>query len=446
MLWHTILPGIGGMLGVSLYVLGDTIIVGQGLGAAGLTALNISIPMINVLNALGLLFGIGGATLISKALGEGRPKGANRLFTKALALAGLAGVLVTGLSIGFISELCWLLGASEASFPMVKEYLSTFLSFALPFILFSTGTALVRNDGGARLAMAAMLAGSVFNVAFDYVFIFHMNMGMRGAALATGLAPCLGLAVLSTHYVRGRNQLTWSTAFRGFDKLWRLTLAGTSGFVLELSGGIAIFAFNAVILGLTGDMGVSSYSIVANLALIVSAVFLGTAMGIQPLISYHQGTGDQAMMRRVFRLGMGVALGCGVFFMALGQLFPRFLAGLFIADDSVLGFAAPAIRLFFLAFPFMGLNVVWTMKYQSRNMVGISLGVSLFRGLVFLLTSLWLLSWLFGMTGVWLAMPFTEAACLGLLWGIARRQDRLVKHRETKSMENGMPDGTESAV
>ena len=412
------------MLGVSLYVLGDTIIVGRGLGAAGLTALNISIPMINVLNGLGLLFGIGGATLISKAMGEGRRHAANRLFTKAVLLSGAVGVLVTALSLLFMDQLCRFLGASDAAFDMVKAYLSTFLSFSLPFILFSAGTALVRNDGGAKLSMAAMLVGSVFNVVFDYVFIFHMHMGMRGAALATGLAPCVGLGVLSIHYLRGRNQLTLSGGLRSLGKVWRLTLAGMSGFVLELSSGITIFAYNAVILRLAGDIGVSSYSIVANLALIITAVFLGIAMGVQPLISYHQGTGNWQMIDRVFRLGMQVALAAGLFFLALGQAFPRFLAGLFIQDEQVLGFAVPAIRLFFLAFPLMGMNIVWTMKHQSRNLVEVSLSVSLFRGLVFLLISLFALSALFGMTGVWLSIPFTEAACLVLLYGISRWQQR----------------------
>lgn len=408
------------MLGVSLYVLGDTMIVGRGLGAAGLTALNIAIPMINVLNAFGLLFGVGGATLISTALGEGKPKKANRLFTKAVTLSVLAGVLLTALCLLFLDPLCHFLGASPAAFPMVKDYLGTFLSFALPFVLFSAGTALVRNDGGARLVMTAMLAGSVFNVVFDYVFIFVMKLGMRGAALATGLAPCLGLIILSLHFINRRNSLSLHTSMTRPRNFLRITAAGTSSFVLELSSGIIIFAFNAVILRLAGDLGVSSYSIVANLALIITAIFLGTALGIQPLVSYHEGTGESGLIDRVFRLGMMSAFSCGLFFLLLGLLFPRLLASLFIADEAVMAYAIPAIRLTFLAFPLMGLNIVWTMKHQSRNLIALSALVSLFRGLGFLLVSLFALSALFGMTGVWLSLPVTEAACLLLLFLLGR--------------------------
>ena len=421
---HAILPGVGGMLGVSLYVLGDTMIVGRGLGAAGLTALNIAIPMINVLNALGLLFGIGGATLISKALGGGQRDNANALFTKSLLLTGATGLLLTVLFMVFIEPLCRFLGASEAAFPMVKDYLRTFLAFTLPFVLFSAGTALVRNNNGARLVMGAMLAGSVFNVLFDYVFIIRLGMGMAGAALATGLAPCLGLLILSSHYLRRRNTLRLHRGPLRASDFGRLLMAGTGSFVLELSSGIIIFAFNLVILRLAGDVGVSSYSIVANLALIITAVFLGTALGIQPLISFHEGSGDRQMIHKVFRLGMQVALLQGCFFLALGLLFPRFLAGLFITEEAVMAYAVPGIQLFFLAFPLMGMNIVWTMKHQSRNHFKTALSVSLFRGLVFLLISLLALSALFGMTGVWLSLPVTEAACLVILLCLFRREKK----------------------
>jgi putative MATE family efflux protein len=403
------------MLGVSLYVLGDTMIVGRGLRAAGLTALNISIPMINVLNAVGLLFGIGGSTLISKALGEGKKDKAHRLFTKSLILSAVAGILLTILFMVFMDPLCRFLGASDAAFLMVRDYLSTFLAFALPFILFSAGTALIRNDNGARLVMIALLSGSVFNVVFDYIFIFKLGMGMRGAALATGLAPCVGLVILSLHYFTRRNTLVLRFSTSGLKRFWQITAAGTSGFVLELSSGIIIFAYNFVILRLAGDIGVSSYSIVANLALIITAMFLGIALGIQPLISYHEGAQNKTMIDKVFRLGMQAAFLAGLFFLGLGLLFPRFLAGLFIQDEAVMTYAIPGVRLFFIAFPMMGMNIVWTMKYQSQNRIGTSLFVSLFRGLLFLLISLFALSALFKMTGVWLSMPFTELACLGLL-------------------------------
>lgn len=420
-----ILPGIGGMLGVSLYVLGDTMLVGRGLGAPGLTALNIAIPMINVLNAFGLMFGIGGATLISKALGEGKPGEADRLFTKALALCVGAGFVITLLSLFFLDELCLFLGASPASFPMVKDYLGTYLSFAFPFILFSGATVLVRNDRGSRLVMVAMLAGSVFNVLFDYIFIFPLGMGMRGSALATGLAPCLGLAILSFHYLMRNNHLNLSAGCLSLRDFFRVVSAGLAGFVLELSSGIIIFAFNAVILGLDGDRGVSGYSIVANLSLLIVAVFQGISYGVQPLISFHEGAGDQPMLRKVFRLGMWTALGLGLFFFALGQLFPRALASLFITgDEAILRYTVPAIRLYFIAFLFMGPCIVWTMKYQARNQVLISLALSLLRGLALLLICLYALSALFGMKGVWLALAVTEAGSLMALFTLGRVKRR----------------------
>lgn len=428
-LLHYILPGIGGMLGVSLYVLGDTMIVGRGLGAQGLTALNISIPMINFLNAFGLLFGIGASTLISNALGEKRYKAANRLFTKALLLSALVGLIITFFSLRYIDNLCLFLGASKDSFPMVKNYLNTFMSFSLPFILFSASTGLVRNDGGSRIVMIAMLLGSIFNVLFDYIFIFKYNLGMKGAALATGLAPCLGLFILSFHYIFRKNNLSILVDRFKVQKIKKIFATGTASFILELSSGIIIFAFNFIILTLDGDKGVSGYSIVANLSLIITSVFLGIAYGIQPLISYYNGAKNQEMINKIFKLSMRTAFLLSITFFAIGQLFPKNLAGLFITNNpDILEYTTPAIRLYFTAFLFMGFNIVWTMKFQARNNIKVSLFMSIFRGLVFLLISLFTLSYLFKMTGVWISLAFTEAISFIILLLISKRNKLVVSN------------------
>ncbi len=396
------------MLGVSLYVLGDTMIVGRGIGAMGLTALNISIPMINVLNAFGLLFGIGGATLISTAFGEKKYRYANRVFTKTLLLAAAAGLGITLLSILFLDELAWLLGASAESFPMVTAYLRTFLLFSFPFIINSALTAIVRTDGGSKIAMAGMLSGSIFNVIFDYVFIFIFRMGMQGAALATGLAPCLGIGILSFHYILRKNRLTPAGIGVRMKNYAKIFTTGVASFILEISSGVVIFVFNFVILGLAGDAGVSSYSIVANLSLICIAIFQGLAFGMQPLISYYNGSGNAVMRTKVRQLGVRISLLLGVLFFLLGLFFPRPLAAVFITDEAIIQATIPAIRLYFTAFLMMGVNMVWTMKYQAIQNVRVSMFLSLFRGLFMITLNLFVLSGLLGMTGVWLAMTVTE--------------------------------------
>ena len=175
---------------------------------------------------------------------------------------------------------------------MARDYLSVLMAFSPAFILFAFLNVVVRNDQGARLSMLAMLAASVFNVVLDYIMIFPLQKGLWGGALATGLAQLLGLGILSLHFVgrHARPVLRFAAPRGVLRRMRRLAAIGLPSLVIEWSQGLAIFAFNHAILGIRGDLGVSSYGIIANLSLIFTAVLIGTAHGIQ-LISYSVGAG-----------------------------------------------------------------------------------------------------------------------------------------------------------
>lgn len=202
-----LIPSVGGMLGISLYILGDTMIVGRGLGSVGLAALNVSIPINNVFNGMGLLFGIGGATALSIDKGRKDEKGLNDIFSKSMIMAFIVGVILTLIRILFLDEFAHVLGASDATIVMVKDYLGVMMSFSIAFLLNVCLTVFVRNDGAPKLAMIAMLTGSILNVILDYVFVFKFKWGIGGAAFATGLAPIIGLIILSSHFIKKNNKI-----------------------------------------------------------------------------------------------------------------------------------------------------------------------------------------------------------------------------------------------
>lgn len=182
------LPGIIGLMGTSLYVLGDTLIVGQALGREGLASLNLSIPVINVMHGLGLLLGFGGATAMSRALGRGEPERAKQWAEKTLSWAVVVGVgLLLLLQLFFTPLLTLLTGGGEA-LAGAREYLGILLWFSLFYVLFQSFVVLLRNDGGAKLAMIALLLCSGLNVTLDALFVFGFKWGLFGAGLATGLA------------------------------------------------------------------------------------------------------------------------------------------------------------------------------------------------------------------------------------------------------------------
>lgn len=408
-----LIPSIGGMLGTSLYVLGDTMIVGRGLGSQGLAALNISIPLINVFNGFGLLFGIGGATALSISRGRKDYNQVNDIFTKSIIMSILLGIVLTLVRVLYLEELCLFLGASEATLQMSMDYLGVLMSFSIAFLLNSTMTVFVRNDGAPRLAMWGMLTGSIINVILDYVFIFIFNWGMWGGALATGLSPVIGLIILSTHFIKKNNKLRFIVPKFDWSILKRIVSNGNSSFIIELSAGIVIFAFNRSILKIAGDIGVSAYSIIANLSLICTAIFIGIGQGIQPIVSMNYGADRMERVYEAVRLAIYSALGIGMLFYLIGALFPEFLVFIFTKGNSeLLDTTVRGIRLYFISFIFMGLNIAITSFIQSKEESKVSMTISLCRGFVFIIISLLILPKIWGIDGVWLTMPIVELITL----------------------------------
>ncbi|NLL64191.1 MAG: MATE family efflux transporter [Clostridiaceae bacterium] len=417
------------MLGTSLYVLGDTMIVGRGLGTQGLAALNLSIPIINVFTGLGLLCGIGGATALSVDRGKGKKDGLNGIFTKSLMLALIAGFILTLVRVFFLDGFVSFLGASGNTFSLAKDYLGVLMAFATPFVLNTTLMIFVRNDGAPKLAMVSMLVGAVMNILLDYIFIIKFNWQMWGGALATGLAPVFGLVILSTHFIRKQNRIKIERPEGDWVKYRRIIHNGIPSFIIELSAGIVIFAFNLRLLGLAGDLAVSTYSIIANLSLIATAIFTGVGQGIQPIVSTNYGARRMDRALNTIRLATLTSLILGILFFIAGVIFPEHLIGIFVKDPSeLLVIGVPGIRIYFSAFLFMGINISLNSYIQSKEKARISLQLSLLRGLVLIILNLFILPIFFGINGVWLTMPLTEILTFAISNLAFKRIKRAVRH------------------
>lgn len=192
------------MIGLSCYILADTFFIANGVGAQGLTALNLVLPAFSLLTGTGMLLGMGAATRFAILKGEGQREKANTMFTCAMAAGAVLGILYTILGVVFSEGISRLLGAQGEILSISAEYLRTLMVYSCAFVLNNVLICFVRNDHAPNLAMAAMITASLSNVVLDYVFIFPLGMGMFGAALATGIAPIISIAVLSLHFARGK--------------------------------------------------------------------------------------------------------------------------------------------------------------------------------------------------------------------------------------------------
>ena len=400
-----------GMIGISCYILADTFFVSRGTGATGLAALNIAIPAYNLLNGLGLMTGVGGATQFSICRAQKDSQGADRAFTNAVFLGLGIGALFLLLGVFGAAPLSYLLGADAETFPLTSVYLRTLLSFSPFFVINNVLLTFVRNDGDPGRAMRGMVIGSLSNIVFDYLFIFPLGMGMFGAALATGISPIISILLQIGHLRKASRGFHLLRIRPQIHALPPLCAPGLSSLIGEASSGVVLLLFNLTMLRLTGNTGVAAYSIIANLALVAIAIFQGLSTGMQPLVSHSSGAGDRAALRRLFRYGVVTALSIATLLYVLVCTFAEPISAAFnSAGDPVLtGYAVPGLRIYFLGFWCAGLNIVSAAFFSASGHTATGFAISLVRGVAAIPPILFALAALFGVTGVWAAFPAVEA-------------------------------------
>lgn len=414
-----------GMLGSSGTILADTFFVSNRLGADGLAALNLSIAVFGLINGLGMLFGIGGATRYTIFRSQRDGAGADRVFTAALLSALAAGLCFLCAGLFWPESIARALGAEGHLLPLCTAYLKTVLCFAPCFILNHLLMAFLRNDGNPRLAMCDMLAGSLANIALDYLFVYPLDMGLFGAALATGLAPVIGLAVSSLHIVTGRARFHLTRDGLRLRELGRNVGPGLSACVNECSSGMVLMVFNLLLLQTAGSTGVAAYGIVANLALVVLSVFTGMSQGIQPLLSRAYGRGDRKETAALLRKGLVLSGGVGLAVLTTALLAAPTLVSWFNSEGDPLlqSLAEEGLRLYFVGFLCVGYNYLTAAFLSATERAGAACALSTFRGCMGVILIACFFAWCFGVTGIWLAFPVVELAT-ALLGRLVQRRRR----------------------
>ena len=414
---------IFGLLGTSCYILADTYFIAQAAGTDGVTLLNLCLPIYNLIFAFGSMIGLGAATryAILRAQGDAR---AQRYFSNAIFSVCILAVPFMLVGIFRPDGLLRLMGGDADIVALGMNYARIFLMFTPFFMCNYVVASFVRNDGDPSLAMVATLGGSLFNVVFDYIFIFPMGLGLPGAALATAISPILSIAVCSAHFIKKSNTITFVRKAPSVRLLAQSCQLGISGFVGELSSGVTTTVFNFLLLRLAGNVAVAAYGVVANFALVATAIFNGVAQGAQPLVSQCYGKNEMAGARKLLLLGCGTALGLAALLYGVVFGYTDALTALFNSENSALmaAFAHSGMRIYFVGYFFAGCNIVAAGYLGAVNRPAEASITSLCRGMVAIVVCSLVLSALFGMNGVWAAFPVSEAITLALTVFLLKRK------------------------
>lgn len=405
-----------GMMGISFYILADTLFISRSIGSSGLAALNVNLAVFSIMQGLGLMTGIGGAARYSILRGLGKREEAAQVFMNALYIGAASAILLMTAGIFFSTEISLLLGANEETLAHSEVYMTAMLCFSPCFLLNNILLAFIRNDGGPRICMSAMLVSSLSNVLLDYIFIFIFRMGMYGAVFATGLSPVISMAVLTAHIRSKSNTIELCRSKVIFERIISLIKLGASSFITELSSAVTIIAFNLVMLKISGNTGSAAYGIVANTALVASSVFSGISQGIQPLASSAYGAGSKNILTELLRYTAVTVTSVSMLIFVSVLIGAEAITAAFNSsnDQSLQEIAADGLRIYFAGFLFAGMNTVMSTFYSAVDSAKKAFVISLLRSTAVIVPILILLSSFLGNTGVWLSFAAAELAAFAV--------------------------------
>ena len=398
-----------GMVGMSLYILADTYFISVAVGANGITALNLVLPVYNLIFAIGAMIGVGSAI---RYVVERRKKSsdAEGYFFHALLWAAIISVIFILIGLFLPEKLIGLLGGDATIIAIGKNYTRIFMCFA-PFFMWNyICNAFVRNDGNPSVAMSATLFSSLFNIVFDYILMFPLGLSMEGAALATAFSPIVGILICCTHFRSDKCSIRLKPIAPSVKKLLYSCQVGVSSFVGEISSGVITVVFNMIILSLAGNIGVAAYGVVANTSLVAVALFNGIAQGSQPLISEVYSKGLHKNINGYLKMALITSLGVAVLLLTFIYPFAPVVTSIFNGENNAIlaSYANEGLRLYFIGFLFAGINIVGTAALSAMEAAKYAFAASILRGFVAIIIFAFVLSALLGLNGVWLAFPAAE--------------------------------------
>lgn len=414
--FHFSAATVASLMVFSLYSIVDGLFVARGVGEYAMTAVNLSVPFVNLLFSIAVIFAVGTSTIIAYLLGQKNAQSANKLFSQNLATLVVIGVTISVLVLVFTEPLARLLGAEEVTLEYTIHYLQGLAPFAVCFMISYNLEVLVKTDGRPRLALVTVCVGCVTNCVLDYLAIFHWGLGIWGAAAATGLSQLLTCIIYLTHFL-GKHTTFHPVRFRMDWKIYRRLLPiGISDGLTELCNGLMIFLFNHTILRCIGTDGLVAYTIIAYANTLVINITMGVSQGSQPLISFQNGRGDGTAIGNLLRYGLrtmcGIAAVCfTVLFLAAPKLVAVYLPE---AGAEMLTFATDAFRRYSLCYLPVGFNIYIAgfLTAMERPLPAVSISTG--RGLILQGSILLLLAAVLGGGSIWFAPVISEVLCLGL--------------------------------
>lgn len=426
------IPAIIGMLVSALYNVVDRIFIGnmKEVGALAITGVGITMPIITIVLAFGMLVGIGATANISIKLGEKKRESAEKIIGNIITLSVIIGIIITIIGILFKKEILISFGASESTMIYAEKYIGIILFGSVFNVMGYALNSTIRADGSPKICSIIMVVSCFLNIILDPIFIFTLNMGIEGAAYATVLSQILTTVLSIAYYLSKKSNLKIKRKNLKIDiRIVKLIFAiGVSPFAMQLATSMVQVVNNNALKTYGGDLAIGAMATVNAIALLCFMPVYGISQGAQPIIGYNFGARRFKRVEETYKLSANI--GILFFFIALIfiQLFPQEIIGLFNKNPDIMKISITGVRIYLIAMPAIALGMAGSNYFLAIGKGKAAMFLSLLRQVVLLVPLIVLLSRTFGLIGVWMAQPICDLIAAGVTLYMVTKNLKLYKN------------------
>ena len=436
------LPAIIGMIVNGLYNVVDRIFIGNipGVGPLAITGLGVTMPIMTIVLAFGMLIGIGTTKNISIKFGQGKKEEAERLIGNAITLAIIIGLLASVIGLTFGNQILHMFGASEGSLPYAKAYINIILLGSVFNLLGFVFNNAIRGDGNPRLSATIMITGCFTNIVLDALFIMVFNMGIQGAAIATIISQFLTAMLGLTYYVSGKSNLKFRSSSLKLDKtlVGSIFAIGCAPFAMQIAASCVQIICNNSLRTYGGDLAIGAMATINSVVTIVGMPVIGISQGAQPIIGFNYGAKNYDRAAKTFKLAASAAttgLLCG---WLIVQLVPGPIVSMFTHDKELVNISIDGIRKYLSMMPLIGISMIGSNYFQAIGKAKHAMFLSLLRQVILLVPMMLILPRILGLNGVWFAQAIADFISFTVTLTLVIREVKSykVKDNNTVNMKN----------
>lgn len=409
-----VLPSIIMMIFTSIYGVVDGLFVSNFVGKTAFAAVNLIIPFLMGLSALGFMIGTGGSAIVAKTLGEKKRKRANEYFSMLIYVTIIGGLIISVIGCILIRPVSTFLGATGELLDNCVLYGRILFLSLTPYMLQNVFQSFFVTAEKPKLGLYVIIAAGLTNMLLDFLFIVVFKWGLAGAALATAASEYIG-GLLPIFYFSRTNTSLLKIVKTHFDKgiLLKTCSNGSSELMTNLSMSVVNSLYNFQLIRFAGEDGVAAYGTIMYVNFFFAAVFFGYSIGSAPVIGYHYGAGNHGELKNLFKKSLSLITVWGMFLVVFAQLLARPLATIFVGyDKELFTMTCHGFRLYSMCFLISGFNIFASSFFTSLSNGAVSAAISFLRTLVFQIAVVLILPLIFGVDGVWLAVTAAEAMTL----------------------------------